>query len=71
MIIIRLWLENAREEKGLSKVMLAEMAHLDISAIGKYERGERRPSVDTAKRIALILGVEWTLFFEDDSILDS
>ena len=29
------------------------------------ENGKRRPSVEVAKRIAGVLGFEWTRFFED------
>ncbi len=32
----------------------------------KIERGEANPSVDVAKRIAAVLGFDWTRFFEDD-----
>lgn len=29
------------------------------------ENGERRPSVETAKKIAAVLGFDWTLFYPD------
>ena len=41
------------------------MLDMNISIIGKYERNERRPSVETAKAIADVLGFDWTKFFED------
>ena len=49
----------------MTKAKLAETVGLDISAIGKYERGERRPSYEKCKAIAEVLGFEWTRFFED------
>ena len=60
------WLESARVESGMTKTKLANIVGLDMSAIGKYERGERRPSVETAKKIAHVLGFDWKLFFPDD-----
>jgi transcriptional regulator with XRE-family HTH domain len=34
--------------------------------VSKIELGERRPSVEVAKKIAAVLFFDWTLFFEDD-----
>ena len=31
------------------------------------ELGERRPSVEVAKKIASVMGFNWTRFYEDDS----
>lgn len=31
----------------------------------KIERGEKNPSVDVAKKIAAVLGFDWTHFYED------
>lgn len=62
---MREWLIKARENANMSKVELSKAVNLDISAIGKYERGERRPSPEKAKEIAATLGFDWTLFFED------
>ncbi|EMW5978126.1 helix-turn-helix transcriptional regulator, partial [Enterococcus faecalis] len=30
-----------------------------------YEQGHRNPTVQTAKKMAKILNVSWTLFFEE------
>ena len=62
---MRSWLEDARKAKNYTKAKLAEIVGLDISAIGKYERGERRPSPENAKTIAAALDIHWTRFFED------
>ena len=64
---LREWLANYRVEKGLTKKQLAETVQLDISAIGKYERGERRPSPEKAKVIAETLGFDWTKFFDQST----
>lgn len=34
--------------------------------ISKIELGERRPSVEVAKKIAAVLGFDWTRFYEDE-----
>jgi len=71
VIKIRPWLENARTEKRLTKASLAGLVNIDATTIGKYERGERRPSVETAKKIATALNFDWTLFFQDEQPEDS
>lgn len=65
---MRRWLQDARLRKNMSKHDLARSVCVDISAIGKYERGERRPSVEKAKEIAEVLGFDWTLFYPDEKV---
>lgn len=45
-----------RLEAGLSQETLAEMARLDRTFISMVERGTRKPTLDSAKRIAEGLG---------------
>lgn len=40
-------------------------AEIARGAYSNIENGERRPSVEVAKRIAAVLGFEWTRFFEE------
>ena len=35
-------------------------------AVASWELGERRPKVETAKRIASVLGFDWQLFYPDE-----
>jgi ribosome-binding protein aMBF1 (putative translation factor) len=49
-----------REEKGLSRAALAEMAGLHQTYVGLLEREERSPNLDTAKAIASALGLTLT-----------
>ena len=35
--------------------------------ITEIENGNANPSVKVAKKIAAVLGFDWTMFFEDDS----
>jgi transcriptional regulator with XRE-family HTH domain len=46
-----------REEKNLSRAVLAEKSGLHQTYIGLLERGERSPNLDTAKAIANALGM--------------
>jgi len=46
-----------REENGLSRAALAQMAGLHQTYIGLLEREERSPNLDTAKAIADALGL--------------
>lgn len=47
--------EDLAEEVGLTQVMVSYI-----------ENGTRRPSVETAKRIAKVLNIDWTEFFNDE-----
>lgn len=48
---------NLRDEKGWSQSELAQFSQVSRVMIGKYERGEAVPSIDTAKKIADAFGV--------------
>lgn len=55
-----------RKKLGLSQQEVADAAGIDRSYYTKIENG-LTPSVKVAKAISEILGVEWTIFFEDVS----
>lgn len=57
-------LKAAREAKGMTQEQLSEKLGLTRQAIGSYENGISRPSVDTAKAIGKELGFDWTLLYE-------
>ena len=61
---MRNWLRNKRLDKQLTQAQLAEMVGADATMISKIEVGERRPSVELAKKIAEALGFDWTRFYE-------
>jgi transcriptional regulator with XRE-family HTH domain len=61
---MRDWLRNKRLEKQLTQAQLAKMVGADATMISKIEVGERRPSVELAKKIAEALGFDWTRFYE-------
>jgi transcriptional regulator with XRE-family HTH domain len=49
----------------MSQETLAGIVGIGQGGYSMIELGERRPSVDTAKKIAAALGFDWTRFFED------
>jgi len=55
-------------EKGMTQQELADLVGLDRTTITKIENGAT-PSIDTAKRIAAVLGFNWTLFYQDEDDL--
>lgn len=60
-------IQEKRIEKNLTLKQLAEAANVSESYCSLMERGVCIPSVKTAKRIAEVLGFDWTLFYEDKS----
>lgn len=59
---------NLRERRiaaRMTQTKLAELSGVSQEAISVIERGGHTPSVKTAQKLAKILGVKWTKFFED------
>lgn len=52
-------LTQLRQEKGITQDELAKEIGISRSAIGMYERGERRPDFETLERIADYFGVSF------------
>jgi transcriptional regulator with XRE-family HTH domain len=50
-------LRQARERSGLSQTMLARIARLHPSTIGRLERGEHAPRARTIRAIVPVLGI--------------
>lgn len=59
-------LKQEREKKSLTQQQLANLINMDRTLISKIESGVSSPSVETAKKIATVLGFDWTRFFEND-----
>lgn len=59
-------LADLRKEKNLTQAEVSERSGIARSAYTNIENGERRPSVETAKKIAAVLGFSWVRFFEDE-----
>jgi transcriptional regulator with XRE-family HTH domain len=54
----RIKLKATRQNKGLTQAQLAGRAGLSLEAIRTIEQGVRRPSVDTLRRLAVVLQVD-------------
>jgi putative transcriptional regulator len=59
-------LRKARLAKKLSQKELADELGVTTATISRYESGERKLPVETAKRIAEILGVDWYTLFDEE-----
>ncbi len=58
----RHWLTNIRESQGVSRCAVANSADITPSYYGYIEKGVRRPSPETAMRIASVLGFSDTWY---------
>lgn len=63
---MKLKLRERRERIGLSQTKVAHDSGIVQGFYSDIEAGRKRPSVETAKRIAEVLGFDWTDFFEDE-----
>ena len=61
---MRKWLIELR--KGYTQTQIAEAVGITQQMYSAVELGVRRPSVDVAKKIAAVMGFNWTRFFEDE-----
>jgi transcriptional regulator with XRE-family HTH domain len=57
-----------RKQKGWSQTDLAKKVDASREAIGKYERNESSPAVETAKRIADVLGVTLDYLVDENAL---
>lgn len=60
-------LKAKRKAKGLRQTDLAQAAQISQSLVTLIESGTRKPSVKVAKRIAEVLGFDWTEFFKESA----
>lgn len=50
-------LQALRERRRINRKALGELCGLSKGMIGRYERGERMPDIQTAMRLAAFFGV--------------
>ena len=62
---MREWLFKLRTSRGMSQAKCGAACGITQAMYGMIERGERNPSVKTAKRISEMFGFPWTKFFEN------
>jgi len=58
IVNMRIMLKELRESQFLTQHELAEKAGVGIATIARIEKGTRRPTFRTIKRLAAALGVE-------------
>lgn len=59
------WLKEFRITRNMTQDAVADAARIKRASYGNIEVGKRRPSVEVAKRIADVLGFDWTRFYEN------
>nr|DAS00340.1 MAG TPA: Helix-turn-helix XRE-family like protein [Bacteriophage sp.]DAU21607.1 MAG TPA: Helix-turn-helix XRE-family like protein [Caudoviricetes sp.] len=60
----RKFMQNRRDELGVTQKMVADMVGIAQGTYSNIEKGKKAPSVKLAKKLADILGVTWTAFYE-------
>lgn len=60
-------IEKGLEERKLSKNQAATILAVDRSYITHIVNGKKTPSPDMAKRLGLLLGFDWRIFYADSS----
>lgn len=60
------WLKHIRIDADMTQIEVASAVGITQQMYWMIENGERRPSVETAKKIAAVLGFDWTMFFPDE-----
>lgn len=64
-VLIEEAIEKGLEERKLSKNQAATILAVDRSYITHIVNGKKTPSPDMAKRIGLLLGFDWRIFYAD------
>jgi transcriptional regulator with XRE-family HTH domain len=52
-------LQRARKQKGMTQAELAEKSTISREAIGNYENDRRTPTIDTARKLGIALGMNY------------
>lgn len=62
---MRDWLITIRENQGVAQKDVAKRVGIAQPSYCTIEKGKTRPTVETAKKIATVLGFDWTRFYEE------
>ena len=57
-------LKELRKEKGFTQEQLANVCGVQRTTITMIETGNNSPSVELAKKLGEVLGIDWKVFFE-------
>lgn len=66
----RQWLADIRIRQGKTQQEVADCADMSQAGYAGIETGVKTPTVTTAKKIATVLGFEWTRFFEEPEAVE-
>lgn len=66
MASARRWMVELREEKFGTQEELAKSVGISRNYVSELESGTKDPSVPMAKKLASVLGCDWTLFYADE-----
>lgn len=64
------WLIDLRVAAGKKQKDIAASAEISQPAYCAIEAGTKTPAVATAKKIATVLGFDWTRFFEEPEAVE-
>lgn len=59
------WLKVIRQKRMRTQQQVADLVGITVRYYQYIEKGEQIPHVSTAKKIAELLGFDWTLFFKE------
>lgn len=59
-------IQSRRKYLGLSQDEIASKLNVSRQYYNSIENSRRTPSVELAKKISELLGLEWTIFFEHE-----
>lgn len=63
---MRWWLLMARKSQHMTQKKLCECTGISQGAYSGIEQGKFNPYPATAKKIAAVLGVDWTRFYDEE-----
>lgn len=63
---MRDWLIEIRQSQNLKQKAVASSAKISQPAYCNIESGKRNPAINTAKKIADVLGFNWERFYSDN-----
>lgn len=62
---MRAWLTKKRQSRMQTQMDLAKQAGISRAYLAQIELGMRNPSIRVAKKLANVLSIDWTRFYED------
>lgn len=63
---MRTWLKEIRKKKKWSQLEMANYLEIPQTTYSCYELGTRNPKVPEAKKMAEVLKIKWTKFYEEN-----